>query len=84
MADPVTPPYEVGAMSKSPEPDGAGGFHDVWKIHYTTAGGVASHVKIPATHLTAPNVHSLIAHEQGNINAVQNLGSGQAPAEPAA
>lgn len=84
MADTIHPQYEVGTMTKAPEPDGAGGFHDVWTVPYTTASGIKSHVKLPATHLTAANVHSLIAHEHRHITAVQNLGHGAPPPEPPA
>lgn len=81
MADPVAPPYEVTGMVKRPEPDGQGNIHDVWTVHYQTDTGVASHVKIPATHLTAQNVHSLITNEHHRIRAVQNLGTNPPPVE---
>lgn len=83
MADPVQPGYEVGAMYKRPEPDENGNVHDVWTVHYTTDSGVQSHVKIPATHLTAQNVHTLIHHESRHIKHVQNLGTNPPPVEGA-
>lgn len=81
MADPTQPGYEVGAMYKRPEPDEQGNIHDVWTVHYATDSGVHSHVKIPATHLNATNVHSLITHEHKHIRAVQNLGTNPPPPE---
>lgn len=81
MADPATPDYEVTGMHKQPEPDGQGNLHDVWTVHYQTASGVKSHVKIPSTHMTAQNVHSLISHEKRHIHAVQNLGTNPPPVE---
>lgn len=81
MADPITPGYEVTDMVKRPEPDNNGNLADHWTVHYRTHSGVRSHVKLPATHLTAQNVHSLISHEMGLIHGVQNLGDNPPPVE---
>lgn len=81
MADNVEPGYEVTGMVKRPEPNEQGDIHDVWTVHYQTDSGVKSHVKLPATHMTAANVHTLISHERKHIHAVQNLGTNPPPVE---
>ena len=81
MAEPIVPGYEVTNMYKRPEPDNNGNLVDHWTVHYRTHSGVESHVKIPATHLTAANIHSLIHHEMRHIHGVQNLGTNPPPVE---
>lgn len=81
MADPATPGYEVTGMVKRPEPDQQGNLVDTWTVHYATDSGVQSHVKLPATHMNAANVHTLIEHERKHIHAVQNLGTNPPPVE---
>lgn len=79
MADTPHPQYEVISQRKTTQPDGKGGFHDMWRIHYRTPSGTDSYVDMPATHYTAENVHTAIAHEMKHIEDVHGLGTGHAP-----
>lgn len=81
MVEPIEPGYEVESMHKRPEPDGNGNLQDHWTVHYKTHSGVRSHVKLPATHMTAHNVHTLITHEMRHIHGVQQLGINPPPVE---
>lgn len=67
---------------KSTEPDGNGGFHDVWKVHFTTPSGTATHVTVPDAEYTPKNVAAAIHQETAAVEGVHAL-EGQ-PLEPPA
>lgn len=82
MADTPHVQYEVTHQSKGMEPDGHGSFVPTFTVHYKTADGVESHIKMPATHYTARNVHEAIQHEATTIAQVAALGQGAPPPHP--
>lgn len=68
--------YSVGHTTKSMEPDGRGGFHEVFTVNYTSPSGVQSYVKVPAARYTPREVHNVIQHEVDRIEGVQALQPG--------
>lgn len=79
MADHPHPTYTVTHQAVSMEPDGHGDFHKVHTVHYRTASGVDSHVKLPAHEFTARNVHDAIEHEASRIEQVAALNGTNVP-----
>lgn len=73
MADHPHVSYKVKKQHKRSEPDGNGGFQDMWTVHYQTPSGTDSHVQLPATHYTAPNVHAAITADATEIEKVNSL-----------
>lgn len=67
-------------QSRETEPDGQGGYHDVYKVAFTTPSGTRTHIKVPHTHYTAPNVAQLMAHELQHVEGVHALEGRQLPA----
>lgn len=60
-------------QSKQSEPDGNGGFHDVFHIAFTTPSGTRTHVKLPASHYDAANAAAAIHHETRAVESVHAL-----------
>lgn len=58
---------------KQSEPDGNGGFHDVFTVGFTTPSGTRTHVKVPASHYSAQNVAAAIHHEASQVESVHAL-----------
>jgi hypothetical protein len=79
MVDTPHPQYAVIHQTVSMEPDGRGNYVKTHTVHYRTASGVESHVKLPHHEFTARNVHDQIAHEATRIDQVNNLGQGPPP-----
>jgi hypothetical protein len=72
MADKPMVPTDIQQVH-STEPDGQGGYHKQWTVHFTTPSGVRTNVQIPATEYTKENAAAQMAHEMGHIEAVQSL-----------
>lgn len=79
MADNAHPTYGVTAQHFTTEPTGQGGYHEVATVHFVTASGDESHVKIPMTHYTPRNVHDAITSLADRMEAVRSLNGTNVP-----
>jgi len=79
MADNAHPTYSVTGQQFATEPTEQGGYHQVATVHFVTASGDHSHVKIPMTHYTARNVHDAISSLSNRMEQVRNLNGANVP-----
>jgi hypothetical protein len=80
MADNPHPTFAVTKQTFTTEPNAQGGYEQVATVHFVTASGDAAHVKIPATHYTARNVHDAVSAMATRMEQVRTLNGGNPPA----
>jgi hypothetical protein len=66
--------YTIDKQHMETEPDGQGGLHDVWKVHFTTPSGTKAHVSVPDSEYTAENVAATVNDKVSHIEQVHALG----------
>ena len=79
MADSPHPTYAITGQTFATEPNGQGGYQQTATVHFVTASGDASHVKLPVTHYTARNVHDAVSAMATRMEQVRSLNGSNPP-----